>query len=155
MPDSTQDTLEHISKVQARITELCDLLTVRAARHDASKLVEPEKSGFDVLTAKLAELKYGTDEYRAALKEGKSTIDHHYYVNDHHPEHWPNGIRDMSLLSIVEMCCDWVAAGERVKDGDPMRSLEINRQRFGISDQLYSIIVNTFREMGWVKDVSM
>jgi hypothetical protein len=149
MPDSTADTLEHISKVQARIQEVCNHLTVRAANHDMSKLAEPEKSGFDVLTAKLAELTYGSDEYRAALAEGKPTIEHHYAHNDHHPEHWPNGIAGMSLLAIVEMLCDWKAASERTKQGSIAASLKHNKDRFGIDDQLAAILENTVRELGW------
>lgn len=88
MPDSTEDTLTHIRKVQARLGVVIHELRVRGEQHDASKLEEPEKSGFDVLTFKLANLEYGTDEYKAALEEGKPTIAHHYRVNSHHPEHW-------------------------------------------------------------------
>lgn len=102
-----------------------------------------------MLTTKLAELAYGSDEYRAALRENKPTIDHHYAVNDHHPEHWPNGIRDMSLLSIVEMLCDWKAASARTKQGSIAASLAHNKERFGIDDQLAAILENTVRELGW------
>lgn len=149
MKDSTQDTLDHIRKVDARIAEVCKLLAARAVVHDRSKLEEPEKSGYDTLTAKLAELTYGSDEYRAALVEGKPTIDHHYAHNDHHPEHWPNGINDMSLLSIVEMLCDWKAASERTKQGSIAASLAHNRMRFQIDDQLAAILENTVKELGW------
>lgn len=88
MFDSTEDTKIHIRKVQARLQEMISNLTVRAAYHDASKLIEPEKSGFDVLTPQLSTLVYDSDEYKAALEEGKPTIAHHYKMNDHHPEHW-------------------------------------------------------------------
>lgn len=74
--------------------------------------------------------------HKAALAEGKPTIAHHYAANDHHPEHWPNGVNDMSLLSILEMLCDWKAASERTKQGSIQQSLPINKERFGISDQL-------------------
>lgn len=149
MPDSTRDTEEHIRKVQVRLQTICSALTVRAAQHDASKLQEPEKSGFDVLTFKLASLTYGTDEYRAALEEGRPTIAHHYAANDHHPEHWPDGIAGMSLLSIMEMLCDWKAASERTKQGSIAASLVHNKERFGISDQLAQILANTVAELGW------
>jgi Family of unknown function (DUF5662) len=149
MMDSTQETEAHIGKVQARIQTICNALTVRAVNHDLSKLAEPEKSGFDVLTFKLASLVYGTDAYRAALDAGKPTIAHHYAVNDHHPEHWPNGIDDMSLLSIIEMLCDWKAASERTKQGSIAASLAHNKTRFGIGDQLAAILENTVKELGW------
>lgn len=149
MPDSTQDTLDHIGKVQDRVQEVCNNLTVRAVKHDLSKLADPEKSGFDVLTFKLATLTYGSDEYKAALEEGKPTIEHHYRVNSHHPEHYPDGIAGMSLLDIVEMLCDWKAASERMKQGSIAQSLAHNQMRFQIDDQLASILENTVKELGW------
>jgi hypothetical protein len=149
MPDSTPDTLEHISKVQVRIAEIQANLDERAALHDRSKLKEPEKSGFDVLTFKLANLIYGTEDYKVALEEGKPTIAHHYAHNTHHPEHYPNGIAGMSLLDVIEMLADWKAASERTKQGSIAASLVHNKERFGISDQLASILENTVKELGW------
>jgi hypothetical protein len=147
--DSTADTLDHINKVQARIYEVMDNLTIRAQNHDASKLLEPEKSGYDTLTIKLKDVVYGSDDYKAALVEAKPTIEHHYQVNDHHPEHWSNGINDMSLLSIVEMLCDWKGASERTKQGSIAQSLEHNAKRFGIDPQLARILENTVKLLGW------
>lgn len=149
MLDSTQDTLQHIAKVRARIYEFQAMLDGRATLHDASKLEEPEKSGYDELTARLADLAYGSDEYRAALAAAKPMIDHHYAVNRHHPEHWPNGIAGMSLLDVVEMLCDWKAASERTKQGSIAASLAHNKDRFKIDDQLAAILENTVRELGW------
>jgi len=149
MPDSTRDTLDHIGKVQTRIAEFQTALDQRAALHDRSKLREPEKSGFDVLTFKLASLVYGSDEYRAALDETRPTIEHHYAHNSHHPEHFENGIAGMSLLDLVEMVADWKAASERTRQGSIAASLAHNKQRFGIDDQLASILENTVRELGW------
>lgn len=147
--DSARDTQDHINKVQVRIAEFQAELDQRAAMHDRSKLEEPEKSGYDMLTEQLAELTYGSEEYRAALAAAKPAIDHHYAQNDHHPEHWTNGINDMSLLSIVEMLCDWKAASEHTKQGSIAASLVHNKQRFGIDDQLAAILENTVRELGW------
>lgn len=79
----------------------------------------------------------------------KPALDHHYANNAHHPEHFPNGVNGMTLLDIVEMFCDWKAATERHADGSLARSIQINRERFGISDQLAEIMENTRREMNW------
>lgn len=149
--DSTADTLDHIAKVQVRIVEVCNNLTVRAVNHDMSKLAEPEKSAYDALTDFKAshEMVYGSPEYTEGLKILGPALDHHYERNSHHPQHFANGIDGMSLLDILEMLADWRAAGERYKDGDIGASLAHNRERFGISDQLYSILVNTVRELGW------
>lgn len=62
------------------------------------------------------------------------------------------GINGMSLFDIIEMvCADWPAAVKRHADGNLLRSLEINRKRFNISDQLVAIIRNTYREMGLIE----
>lgn len=149
MFDSTLDTLTHIGKVRARMEAVVSALRYRAIHHDDSKLQEPEKSGYDKLTADLKDIVYGSDEYRAALAEAKPVIDHHYAHNSHHPEHYENGIAGMSLLDIVEMLCDWKAASERTKQGSIAASLVHNKQRFGIDDQLAAILENTVRELGW------
>lgn len=147
--DSTQDTAEHIDKVRDRLREVMSNLTVRAINHDASKLEEPEKPGYDKLTADLKDIVYGTDVYKAALVAAKPVIDHHYQVNTHHPEHYEEGIAGMSLLDVIEMVCDWKAASERTKQGSIAQSLVHNKVRFGISDQLAAILENTVKELGW------
>lgn len=147
--DSAPETQKHIAEVQTRIEQVTNNLTVRAAYHDESKLREPEKSGFDRLTERLAELVYGSEEYRAALEAAKETIVHHYACNTHHPEHYHNGIAGMSLLDVIEMLADWKAASLRTKQGSIAASLAHNKERFGISDQLASIIENTVRELDW------
>lgn len=147
--DSTADTLDHIEKVRARLTIVIDELRARAAVHDYSKLDSPEKEAYDVLTPRLAGLTYGSDAYRASLAEMKPAIAHHYASNSHHPEHYPDGIAGMSLLDLVEMVCDWKAASLRHNDGNFAESLEINRTRFGMSDQLAAIFENTRKELGW------
>jgi hypothetical protein len=56
----------------------------------------------------------------------------------------------MSLLDLLEMLCDWKAAGERHADGSMARSLEINKKRFNISTQLQSVLENSVKELGWI-----
>lgn len=146
----SQDTHDHISKVRTRLSEAMERLSIRAALHDLSKLEEPELSGYAKLSTALASVKYGTDEYRAALAEAKPIIDHHYAANDHHPEHYPDGIAGMSLLSLIEMVADWKGASERYNTGGGIaESLAHNVKRWNIDPQLASIIANTVKEMGW------
>jgi hypothetical protein len=153
MPDSTQETLDHIERVRDLISSVVAGLYKRAHVHDASKLQEPEKSAFDTLSQKLKDVTYGSEEYRSALREIKPALQHHYAHNAHHPEHWENGILDMSLLDLIEMFADWKAATERMKDGGDLgRSLLLNKDRFGIDDQLYYVLVNTAMEMKWIKE---
>lgn len=149
--DSTQDTRDHIHNVQSRVAEMRNRLESRALVHDASKLEEPEKSAYDALMEYKSshDMVYGSPEYAEGLKILGPALEHHYAANSHHPEHYPNGISGMSLLDVVEMLCDWKAAGERYKAGSIAASLAHNRTRFGISDQLFAILENTVRELGW------
>ena len=148
--DSTPDTVDHVLRVQDLLGEVYANLAKRAARHDRSKLLSPEKEIFDVYTPKLKELTYGSDEYRAALAGMKPALDHHYAKNSHHPEHFADGINGMSLLDLIEMLADWKAATERHEDGDLRQSIVLNRDRFSIDSQLLDIIWNTVYELGWV-----
>lgn len=149
MYDSTEDTQAHIRLVQANLQQCANNLIVRAAHHDETKLIEPEKSLLDALGSQTNLPPYGSVEERArfdALAEFRRL---HYAVADHHPEHTPEGIRGMSLLSLAEMLCDWHAAGARHVGGDIWQSLEFNRKRFGLSDEVYTILENTVKELGW------
>lgn len=150
MTKSQEDTQDHIFRVQRNLLQVIISLANRSSEHDASKLEEPELSGYEALRGRLTNVEYGTDEYRQALKEAAETIEHHYLVNSHHPEFWGNGINDMSLLDIIEMLADWKAAGERTKNGSMARSLEVNIKRFGIGEQLAAILMNTAKELGWI-----
>ena len=171
-----QETLEHIRTVSSWLGIAQQDLDNRRIAHDASKLQEPERSGFQAMTAdaRLKDLTYGSEEYRAVLREHEATIKHHYLKNDHHPEHWAvadpgdriadplfydkelakNGyaIRRMSLLSLLEMLCDWKASTSRMKDGDLMRSIEINADRFGYGPEIKWLLINTARELGMIRN---
>lgn len=154
--DSRPETREHIKRVQHFLGQAVQNLIRRGDHHDQSKLVEPELAAFDIATPKLAELEYGSEEYRASLRELKPALEHHFAVNDHHPEHFADGVYGMSLLSLLEMVCDWRAASERTKQrtDDPEKvktfadGLEHNFERFGIEHQLASVIRNTVIELG-------
>lgn len=148
--DSLPDTLAHIGRVRQLIRLCQSNLNTRALHHDDSKCEAPEKPVFDEMTPKLKASTYGSEEYKGFLAHMKVALDHHYAANSHHPEHYPNGISGMSLLDVLEMLCDWKAAGERHANGSIAKSLEVNKGRFGISDQLASILQNTAKELGWL-----
>lgn len=148
--DSRPETLGHIERVQSLLAEVTDELHHRGVAHDASKLVDPELATFDEYTPKLKASTYGSDEYKAFLAGMGEGLQHHYAHNRHHPEHHPDGIAGMSLVDLVEMLADWKAATERHDDGDLGRSLLIQAERFGISEQLAKVLANTARAMGWL-----
>ena len=143
------ETWKHINQVQWHLGAVIHHLHMRSVVHDQSKLAPPEVSIFTEYTPKLKHSTYGSDEYKGFLQAMKPALDHHYAENSHHPEHRSNGIDGMTLLDLIEMLADWKAATMRHTDGDMGKSLAINRERFGISDQLASILENTVKEMGW------
>lgn len=117
-------------------------LIYRAIIHDYSKFLPSEAPGYaDAFPNKL--MVYGSPEYKAECERIKPTIDSHYKRNAHHPQHYPNGIDGMSLLDVIEMFCDWKAAIRKNKNGSMDKSLELNKDRFKISDQLDSIFRNS------------
>lgn len=141
--DSTAETLKHIKKVNNYLIDASTEILKRAKVHDNSKLEDPEKMTFDEMTPLLSSLKFGSPEYTESTKKMKPALDHHYKVNSHHPQHYDEGINGMNLFDLVEMFFDWKAAGERTKNGDIHKSIEINAGRFGLSKQLRSIFENT------------
>ena len=143
MEDSRPATYEHIQTVQNLLNKVVVDLIDRGEKHDQSKLVDPEKIYFDEYTPRLKGMTYGSDEYKQCLTEMKPALDHHYIHNSHHPEYYSDGIRGMSLSDLIEMLCDWRAATLRHADGDIMKSIEINQKRFGYSDELKQILLNS------------
>jgi hypothetical protein len=149
--DSAPDTLEHIKEVRRLMQTPIVKLMHRARDHDQSKLLAPEKQAFDKVTPRLKALKYGSEGYKASLRELGPALAHHYAMNSHHPEHYPEGIDGMSLLDLIEMLCDWGAAHKRHDPpGTFEHSMSVNVPRFKISLQLERILRNTLREMGWL-----
>ena len=145
--DSRPETYKHIFQVQHWIYKCVSNLIQRGHVHDASKLVSPELEIFNKHTPKLAKCEYGSDEYKESLEAIKPALEHHYAKNTHHPEHYVNGIDDMSLLDILEMLCDWKSASERNKNGNILKSLDHNKERYNIDNQLYKILLNTINEL--------
>jgi len=152
------ETKKHIKEVELLLLRIVSELENRAIAHDLSKFSKYELPIFEKYTSKLRDTTYGSDEYKQFLKEMKPALDHHYANNRHHPECFTLTVADdfqyhekgkknticcMNLIDIVEMLCDWMAATKRHTDGDIMKSIEINQERFGYSDELKQIFINT------------
>lgn len=138
-------TQKHIETVRKYIRFMTDKITQRGVNHDATKLETPEVELFAEYTNCLSSLVYGSDEYKASLEKLKPALDHHYAKNRHHPEHFDNGVSDMTLIDIIEMFCDWKASTLRHNDGNLLKSIEINSTRFKMDPQLTQIFKNTAR----------
>jgi hypothetical protein len=144
--DCTCTVFEHRSKVSHYLEMFIIQLARRSQEHDATKLLEPEKSMFDEFIPKLQQIQYGTEEYKANLQAMGEALQHHYACNRHHPEHFENGINGMTLVDLMEMLSDWLAAGSKnvlvYKD-----TLEALAERFKIDKQLAKILLNTYVEV--------
>ena len=51
----------------------------------------------------------------------------------------------MTLIDLLEMFCDWKASSLRQNDGNLLKSIEVNADRFNIDNQLKQIFMNTAR----------
>ena len=173
MSEAKDIIVKHISRVRDYLLEFQERLHKRGQEHDFSKLSKEELPYFEKYTPFQKTCKYGSDEYKKFLEELSPALDHHYKNNRHHPEHYifyecagcfekyyqtpavcsqcgysifqkRTDISQMSLVDLVEMFCDWIAAGEQHEDGgDIIRSIEINQERFGYTDELKRILINT------------
>lgn len=143
-------TRKHVQRVQHFMVAFANELVRRALMHDESKYGPEEASHFARVLPKLAATTYGSEEYKAMLREISPAIHHHQQNNSHHPEFYTNGIEGMTLLDFVEMFCDWKAASERHNDGDMRQSIEKNTARFGMTDAHRNLMLNTIPWMNGV-----
>lgn len=129
MPDNaidSQDAIQlirtmkqHIGFVQEGLLAISQSLQRRGLVHDRSKFSADEFAAFTRINSIAREHPYGSEEYRAGLRQEKSTIDLHYERNSHHPEHHDLAASHvdgmfraemMGFLDIIEMVCDWRSA---------------------------------------------
>src|SRR5579859_6077273 len=141
-----KDLVDHKRRVAGHMQTVATALFQRAALHDNSKFSPEEFEAYEEAFPELQKYAYGSEEYRAALRKIAPAVAHHYSVNDHHPEHFAGGVEGMSLIQLIEMVCDWLAASERSQK-DVYEGLEINKKRFDIDRQLGAIIANTIYEI--------
>ena len=146
------DSIHHSVWHKAHVETVMNLFIIselaeRAVRHDDSKLVAPEKQGYDKFIPLLKTAKYGSPEYEKIREDMKAEcLDHHYKENRHHPEHFENGMKGMTIIDLVELICDWFAASLN-SDTSFEKGLNGNFVRFQIQEPLQSIIRNTYEEI--------
>lgn len=140
--DFIKDLVQHKQWVAQHMQTIANDLFHRAAVHDNSKFGPEEFSAYEREFPNLQKYAYGSPELKMVYEQLQSALQHHLKVNRHHPEYFENGINGMNLVDVLEMVCDWLAASKRSKTGID-KGLEINKERYGISDQLFEIIKNT------------
>lgn len=144
--ETNAETTKHINQVRVLLRMVAVELLQRGEIHDQSKLSPEEAETYAKFTPLLKASTYGSEEYKGFLRDMKPALDHHYSHNRHHPEFFDNGILGMNLIDLLEMYVDWLASTMRHKDGSIHRSININRDRFGMGDVLTSIFLNTARD---------
>lgn len=146
--DSTNDTRKHQANIHMVIEDyLIPALRVRSINHDMTKLEEPEKSCYDKYIPYLKKYKYGTPEYLQVRQNmQKEGLDHHYAANRHHIEHFNGDISKMNLIDLFEMFADHYASS-MLSDTGYVEGEKKNAERYGYSDQLYSILMNTYNDL--------
>lgn len=152
--DAMRETLKHVRRVGMLMLDVIERLQRRAMEHDDSKFSSEEFDSFANATPKLRGLTYGSDEYKAALREIGPAVKLHQSRNRHHPEFYGDvTVHGMDLLDLIEMLADWKAAGERHADGNLIDSIQKNKIRFGYDDKFASMLQRTAENLGWIRGV--
>lgn len=146
---SREGTLDHIKRVNELLIDVAKEFLDRAVKHDSTKIIEPELSGFDMLDPDFRKLKYGSPEYYDVINkpEVQEAIKHHHSHNSHHTEYYEKGAMGMDLFDLLEMVCDWKAASERNLGSDFEEHMKYNFERFNIPPDLQVILANTIRRL--------
>ena len=153
--DSTVDTTIHQNNVKEVWEIVKMIMDEKIQDHDMSKLLPPEKECYDTYIPQLKQVQYGTEEYYAIRKKMQEEgLDHHYKVNRHHPEHFPNGISGMDLFDFLEHVIDCYAAS-LVSDTKFQDGLANNTKRFSYPPELVSMLEQTAKRLDYMyKSVS-
>lgn len=136
--------MRHREHLSDHLNRLATILKRRARVHDRSKLKFDEFEGFTRINKVARQHKYGTNEYREALRsENKETgcIGLHYARNTHHPECHVD-VKKMDFLDIIEMVFDWAAAVATYQDslGGLAESVCVHRSRFDFSEEQWWLV---------------
>lgn len=121
------------------IEEITNLMS-RAFKHDRSKEYNYEEfEGYVMMRQEFKGVEYNTDEHRRITAKYQYVIDLHYKNNDHHPQHFKNGVLDMNRMQLHEMVCDWVGAMMSRGGLDKFdSSFEYNKTKLNIPDDIYA-----------------
>jgi len=73
----------------------------------------------------------------------KMAVYQHQSVNKHHPEAWPNGIKEMPDVFLLEMICDWKSRSEEFGTSlkDWINEAAVKKWGFSNDDEIYKKIM--------------
>ncbi len=138
----------HRDYVRLALLHVVQDIERRSLVHDASKMLDDEFAGFARINAIARVNKFGSEAYKASMRQERATIDLHFSRNSHHPErprllgdtaedqrglpddatYWEarDGAR-MTFLDVIEMVCDWWGARKGYDDSRSWQeSVELN-----------------------------
>lgn len=141
--------LYHQRAVQILLLRLAHRLEQRALMHDHSRLCRDELEGFSKIRHIPFQRDMASPEYQASLR--REVVGLHWSRNRHHPEFYPGGYPDMTLLDIIEMAADWRAAGYTYKDQDFEGNLVKLFERFEIGPAGQQMVRMILAELGEVE----
>ena len=134
----------HKFVVMKYLNEFIHDLVKRAEEHDSSKFSEAEMPHLAGIAEEVGKFAYGTPEHDAMREKYSSIFAEHYRQNRHHPEHFQNGVDDMTLVDLLEMLADWKAASLRMGQGGSIEnSIKVGTEKYNLSPQLVKILENT------------
>ena len=152
MCDTKSYILNHRKRVQNKLFKLIVALLMRSQEHDKSKLEEPEFSLWEKMDEE-PRYQYGSKEYKEKIERYRELFEMHYKKNPHHPEHFMNGISDMTLIDLAEMLCDWISYKDNIRVTEAIEMVEKQSKRFGYSDEIKNMLINTlntyFQSVTW------
>lgn len=137
-------TKEHIVKVRDNMSIFNKVINVRGLKHDLSKITSDiEYDNYRKVIMTLKKEKTGSQEYNKARESIKPAVDHHYENNEHHPEHFKDGISGMNLIDLIEMMSDWQAVNDEVPGRDLKPWIRKCKDKYNMSDDLFNVFMNT------------
>lgn len=140
------DSKVHQARVSIILSKLGKELIKRGKTHDFSKFQTPEKDFYKEYHDQLKEATFGSKMYQYYMEKMQPGIQHHYEVNDHHPEHFKDGVVDMDLIQMLEMLAD-IRAVSIEKGTDVIAFLPKYMKEKNIPENFYTILRNTLQHI--------
>ena len=129
----------HIMTVQSRMRAIARRILNRADSHDLSKFAPDELGGMIEIDAIAEESGLNSPQYMEAIKG--PAIGLHRSRHSHHPEFHSDGIKDMSLLDLIEMVCDWKAANQVRGHPEGRQSVNMMIRRLELKDEYRFVVL--------------
>ena len=132
--------------VQDKLSTVARELISRGRTHDNSALGSPEIEVYHRFFLEYQKYKIGDPRKDEVFTQMAEAIGHHFQYNDHHPEHFENGINDMDLIRLMQFTADIMSWSEQ-EQIDIFEILPMIRDKCGMTDQVYNLICNTITEI--------